>query len=408
MRGCLSAILLCALLPAQGAQQSFEAEFRQGLLALQKNDLSQAEESLGRALKLNPESARAWAALADAYARAKKTKQASNAAGRAARFGASDPVVQHSLAIFYSTTGDFLKAADWERRFASGRPRDAGSAARVAVFSLRAGKPQQAIVWARTALGLRDNPEMHHLLGNAYAVSRQPGLAAEEFRNAAERAPDNESFLFDYGDFLLRGGNFEGALAVFSKGRERFPKNPQIELAYGVACYGQRKFEEAIASFLQVTKIDPTIEQPYVFMAKILDHAADRMPEIAAVYSAWEKISPGNYLPPLLHAKALSALPDTAPEAVEVELRKSIALNGASWESHLELGTLLAKKTSWREAAAELSRSIELNPKEPRAHFQLARVYERLGEKAKAKAERALHEQLTSSETMATAPPVSK
>ncbi len=77
-------------------------------------------------------------------------------------------------------------------------------------------------------------------------------------------------------------------------------------------------------------------------------------------------------------------------------LRKSIALDPNNWESHYELGVLLAGTHDYRNAAAELTRSIELNGKEAMPHYHLARVYDRLGEPDRAKAERAIHQQLTS------------
>jgi len=316
---------------------NFDDEFRQGLLALQKNDLFQAEKLLENASRLNPSNALVWSALASTYLQEKDTAKAGDAATNAAKFGADNPIVQRSLAMFYSQAGDFSKAAEWQRRYIE------------------------------------------------------------------TKTPDNEGPLFDYGNLLLHAGDFAGALAVFEKGRTQFPQSAQMELAYGVAAYGQRKFQDAIASFLRVLKLDPSIEQPYVFLGRMLEQAGDRLPEITAAYSAWEKANPDNYLPPLLHAKALNAGGST-PEKMEPELRKSIRLNADSWEAHLELGTLLIQENKWQDAAGELKRSIELNGNEPRAHFQLARAYERLGEKDKALAERAIHERLTASETNAAKP----
>jgi tetratricopeptide (TPR) repeat protein len=328
---------LFLLLFAPMQASNFDDEFRQGLLALQKNDLAEAEKCLGNASRLNPSNALVWSALASTYLHEKDTAKAADAAATAAKLGADNPTVQRSLAMFYSQAGDFPKAAEWQRRYIE------------------------------------------------------------------TKTPDNEGPLFDLGNLLLHSGDFAGALAVFEKGKTQFPDSAQMELAYGVAAYGQRKFQESIASFLRVIKLDQSIEQPYVFLGRMLDQAGDRLPEITAAYSAWEKANADNYLPPLLFAKALNAA-GGAPEAVEPELRKSIRLNADSWEAHLELGALLVQEKKWQDAAAELKRSIELNANEPRAHFQLARAYERLGEKEKSLAERAIHERLTASETNAAKP----
>jgi tetratricopeptide (TPR) repeat protein len=221
-----------------------------------------------------------------------------------------------------------------------------------------------------------------------------------DFVKAAELARRDEDFAFELGQSLLRRGDFAGALSFFEAARGRFPKSAQIELAYGVAAYGQRRFTDSIDAFLHVIRIDPSIEQPYVFLSRLLDQAGDRLGQITAAYAAWEKAAPGNCLPVCLHAKALSA-GGGDPAEIEAELRWSIQLNDAYWESHFELGVLLAKSRRWDEAAAELVRGIELNPKHAAAHFQLARVYEKLGKPELARAERAEHQRLTAAETNA-------
>ena len=391
------AALACILAGALAAQ-SFDDSLRRGLLALSNDDLAQARQSLENASRLQPDNATVWAALAQTYLRAKDAALADEAAGRAARLAPADSPVKHALAMFYSETGDLAKAADAERQYAAGKSADREAAARAADLSLRAGEPQQAIQWATAALAKGASPALHHLLGQAYAAANQPDPALRELRAAVESDPRVEQFVFDLGQMQLRAADFTGALATFDQGRQRFPASAQLELAYGVAFYGQRRFAEAIDSFLRVVGLDASVEQPYVFLARLLDHAEDRLPRIVAAYAAWEKAEPANPLPPCLYAKALGAAGDD-PARIEAELRHSIELNDRYWESHFELGVLLEKKGEWRTAAAELKRSIELNPKHAPAHFQLARAYDKLGQRESAEAERAEHERLTAGET---------
>ena len=357
-------LLLCVLAGALAAQ-SFEEELRRGLLALSANDLAEARQSLEKASRAQPDNAMVWAALAQTYLRGKEAVLANEAAGRAGHLAAADSPVQHALAMFYSETGDFGKAAEAERRYASGKGADADSAASAAGLSLRSGDVEQAILWGKTAV---------------------------------ERDPKKEEYAFDLGQMQLRRGDFAGASATFEAARRRFPQSAQMQLAYGVAAYGQRRFADAIDAFLRVTAMDVAVEQPYVFLARILGQAGDRLPQVVAAFAAWEKAEPGNYLAACLYAKALSAAAGH-PGEIEAGLRRSIQLNDAYWESHFELGVLLGKNREWKQAAAELSRSIELNPGVAAAHFQLARAYDKLGDAEKARMERAEHERLTAAET---------
>jgi tetratricopeptide (TPR) repeat protein len=362
-------LLLCVSAAALAAQEPFEVEFRRGLLALNHNDLAQARQSLENASRLKPDNALVWAALAQTYLHSKETKPANDAAERAASLAPTDPAVEHALAVFYSETGDFKQAADWEARFAASGAADPLAPARAANF-----------------------------LGHAYVAENRPEDALREFRKAVEGDPKTEAFVFDLGQLELQKGDFSGALATFDQGRQRFSASAQMQLAYGVAAYGQRRFTDAIDAYLEVIRIDPSIEQPYAFLARMLDQAGDRLPRIVAAYAAWEKAEPSNYLPACLYAKALGAAGGD-PAKIEAGLRRSIQLNDRYWQSHYELGVLLSERREWPAAAAELARSVELNPKNAPAHFQLARVYDRLGKPDLAQAERAEHQRLTAAET---------
>ncbi|MGA7413302.1 MAG: tetratricopeptide repeat protein [Bryobacteraceae bacterium] len=399
----ITVILVLASVAAGVQTPSFDDEFRKGLVALQNKDLAVARESLERASQLQPENAKVWVALAQVYLGSKQMDQANAAAQRAESLAANDPVVQHALAIFFSGTGDFAKAAEMERQFAASKSADRGAAARAATLSLQAGEPQQAITWAKAALAQSDNADLHYLLGKAEEAANQPEPALADLRRAVELAPDNEGYTFDLGQALLQRGDFADAFSLFGAARTRFPKSAQIELAYGVAAYGQRKFHDAIAAFLQVTRLDPSIEQPYIFIGKILENADDLMPEVLSTYAAWEKANPGNYLAWFLHAKAMDASSGD-PAKSEAELRHSIQINPNFWESHLELGIVLMQRQQWQEAAVELTRAIALDAKKPVPHFQLARVYKHLGKQAEAQAELAEFKRLSASETESPAP----
>jgi tetratricopeptide (TPR) repeat protein len=399
-RTAVLAVVAWLLLPLAGpAQPPAQDDLRQGLVALNKNDLVHAREFLERAAKVDSQSAVVWVALAQTYLKSGQKDMAVQAAGRAEQFGANTPPVQHALAMFYAGTGDLARAAEWERRFAATPGAGAQAAASAAALSLEAGQAEEAVKWAEATLRGGDTPEAHHLLGKAYQAAGRPDSALPELRRAFERAPEQEVFLSDFGQALLEHGDFAEALALLEKGQRQFPKNPQIVLAYGVACYAQRRAADAVSAFLEVIRLDPTVEQPYVFLGRSLEHAGGRLPEVIASYAAWERKAPGNYLPVFLHAKALAASSNPDAPEIETELRRSIELNGAFWESHLELGELLSSQSKWPEAAHELSRSIELNPGQTRAHYELARVYLRMGKPDQARAERAEYERLKTAET---------
>jgi tetratricopeptide (TPR) repeat protein len=248
---------------------------------------------------------------------------------------------------------------------------------------------------AQTAAGkaevLATDPVIMHGLALYYSEAEDYGKAAELLRAVIRRSPFTESYYFDLAQLYLKRQDFAAALETLNSGRKNFDKSAQLELAAGVAYYGLRRFPEAIDAFLGTIRLDPGVEQPYVFLGRMLDQAEDRLPRIVEVFGAFAKRAPENYLSGFLYAKSLMV---QHPDQAEALLRESIARNGEFWESHFELGVLLDQREKFEDAAREMRRSIELSPNDPVPHYRLARLYDRLGKTAEARAERELHARL--------------
>jgi tetratricopeptide (TPR) repeat protein len=244
-------------------------------------------------------------------------------------------------------------------------------------------------------------------LGQTYWKMRKPLQAETAVRNAENWAGNDavvsnglslfyseagESYFFEAAQMHLRQQDFAAALATLDAGRKRFDKSAQLELAAGVAYYGLRRFPEAIDAFLRTIDLDPSVDQPYVFLGRMVDQAEGRLPRVTKAFAAYAQRAPDNYLSNFLYGKALALANDPAAEAL---LRKSIAQNEGYWESHFELGVLLGARRQFDEAAREMRRGADLHPDDPAPHYHLARFYDRLGKPAEAAAERELHARLT-------------
>lgn len=249
----------------------------------------------------------------------------------------------------------------------------------------KAKEPKLASAAAETAekIGGRD-PVVDHALAMYYSETGQLQHAAKLDAEIA----------FYWTKTLLERGEFTQAADVAEAGLAGHPNDPQMVLALGVARYGQRRFDDATAEFLKTIQIDPRIEQPYVFLGKMLDQAGPRLGEIASAYESWAKREPKSAKAKLLLAKALLAENDR-DERAQGLLKESLALDAGDWETHYQLGVLLANRHDYGAAATELERSIELDPKEAMTHYHLARVYDRMGEPERAQAEREAHQRLS-------------
>jgi len=382
---------------------AFENTLRAGLEALHGNNLPVARARLEDASRMQPASPQVWMGLAQTYWKLGLPDLARSAAAKAESAAPDSPLVLHGLAYFYSESGDPARAAALEARYAEETPADRHAFPRAIDLFLQARQPKPAIALAGKALVLEDRADLHDQLGAAYEMDGQAENAVHEMRQAIKLNPYEESYYFGLARVYLRHQNAESAVEVLQAGRKVFARSPQLELALGVAYYGLRRFSDAADSFLRTIGMAPEVEQPYVFLGRMLDQAEDKLPQVTEAYAALVKRKPDDYLANFLYGKALSLASGASGDRRQIEalFRKSIALKGDFWESRYELGVLLERGRDFAGAAGEFQRAIALNSNNPTPHYHLARVYERLGEKAEAAAEHAAHERLSAEETNA-------
>ena len=239
---------------------------------------------------------------------------------------------------------------------------------------------------------------VHERLGKEYEAKGQLEKAASEYELASRLSPYEEAYYFEAAHAHLLGEQFEPAIKILERGCKVFDKSAQLQLALGVAYYGQRRFSDAANSFLRTIDLAPDVPQPYVFLSKMLDQADARMPEILHKFEAWAAANPRDARAQFVYAKALLVSGADAPKAEKL-FRDSIALKNDQWESHFELGVLLENQRNFSEAATELERSISLNPNQAETHYHLARVYDRLGQSERAAEQRRIHQQLTAAKS---------
>lgn len=332
--------MILALFLLFAATPTFEESFRAGLLALQRNDLAAAEENLSAAAKLQPENARVWVALARTWWKRDDAAKSAGAATKAETLGAADPVVMSTLAILYADSGQPIKAADAQAKYAALVPDDAA---------------------------------------------------------AREKA---ESMYFAAAEELLQQQKFGEAAGILVNATARLPNSAQLELALGVAQYGLRRFEDAAAAFLRAIAIAPEVEKPYVFLGRFLGQIPDRLPEVTKQFIRFEEANPASAMGYLLHGKALNAQ-STEPEAARRLLEKAIALDGRDASAHFELGVALERLGKVTEAVGAFQRAAALDAKDSAAHYRLSRLYDRLGRPEDARREREIHAKLVAAEEAA-------
>ncbi len=273
-------------------------------------------------------------------------------------------------------------------------PHHAGVWLALAQTYLKLHKGPQAQSAARNAeTWAADDAVLLHALSIFHLETADYTGAARLLQAAIRRNPFEESYYFELAQLDLKQEKFADALETLDAGLKKFDKSAQLELAEGVAYYGLRRFPEAIDAFLRTIELDGSVEQPYVFLGRMIDQAEEKLPRFTEVFAAFVKRAPENYLSSYLYGKSLAMA--NQPGRAEGLLRKSIAQNDGYWESHFELGVLLGQERKFEEAAREIRRGAELNPSDPVPHYHLARLYDRMGKTAEAGVERDLHARLS-------------
>lgn len=396
--------LVLTLAGLAGALAQSRDPLQAGIAAIERRDLAAAQANFEEATRRAPNDASAWLWLAVTCAERKDTDAALRAAGKAEALGMEDPTILQRLVNFYSgPIPDPVKAAGLGARYAERRPEDKTAWRRLAVFCLATGQPDRAIEAATRGMAGDNSAELHGLLGRAYGERGQWSQAASELAEAVKLSPYDEDARFRLAQVYLLQPDFVSATRVLEDARKVFDKSPQIELALGVAYYGQRDFPKAVDQFLKTIRLAPDVLPPYVFLGRILEHTGDRLPEVAERFAELEARSPQNAMACLLRAKGIMArmapggYPPEAQAALEL-LQRALSLKEDDAEAHYLIGTLLERKGEIGDAAAHLERSIALNPKDPAPHYRLARVYARLGRTEESGKQRELHVRLSEEE----------
>lgn len=367
---------------------------REGLIALEHGQLSEARKDLEQARAADPKNAYISSSLAEVYLRMREPKLARQAAETAERQGGgTDPILAHALAMFYSEAGDSAHAAKLEATYAQSSRADRNALSRVASFYLEAGDAAAAVTFARQASERQPSAANQDLLGRALEAEGKPAEAAPYLEAAWQADKTDSRIAFDWAQLLFRKPDFQAGAAVLEPALRAHPRDPQLVLAMGVARYGERRFDDAIAAFLDVIGIDQTIPQPYLFLGKMLEQAGPKLAEITADDEKWATANPNNAKAQYSLAVALMTADPTSARAASL-LQKSIALDPHDWQPYYQWGVVLEREHKYAEAETEFHHAIQLDPNQPMPHYHLARVYDRLGKSDQAAAEREIHRKL--------------
>ncbi len=224
----------------------------------------------------------------------------------------------------------------------------------LALATLHLGRLNDSIGWLERAARLRpDHPEIYRILGLDYALGGSLPLAEQAFRRAAELGPGNWQHHYFHGRTLF-------------------------EL---------RRHQEALVRLEQAVKLNGSSAKAWTALGQAQERLGDTAQAEAGYRRAILVCGAGRECAwPLLQLGFLRGVQGGPREALPHFL-KAVEARPDWARPHFHLGKTLAALDDFAAARTELERAVELDGSRPEYHYQLAQVYRRLNEPAKAAAQ---------------------
>ena len=239
---------------------------------------------------------------------------------------------------------------------------------------------------------------MHRIAGERAEKRGDPLAAVHEFEQAVREDPSEQNY-FAWGSELLLHRAVLQAKDVFAAGAKLYPKSARMLTALGAALFAGAFYDEAALRLCDASDLNPADPEPYIFMGKIEIAAPNPLACVEQRLARFAAQQPDNALANYFYAMTMwkqhgqSVDVKILPQ-VEAMLTKAVTVDPKCSDAFLQLGVLHSSQRDFQGAIGFYSKAIEANPQMSEAHYRLGVAYDRVGERAKAKQEFQLHEEI--------------
>jgi tetratricopeptide (TPR) repeat protein len=250
-------------------------------------------------------------------------------------------------------------------------------------------------------LARADTARLHNLLGEVEDRRASYLDAAREYHGAAELDP-SETYIFDLATFLLQHKKYEGfldgSIKFFRYGVSKYPKSSSLTVGLGVALYASEQYDDAVKVLCEAVDLNPDDRRPVEFLGKARKVSPELAAEVDRRLEVFAERYPENAATNYYYAFSLwqrgGGQEGNNQEKIERLLRKAETKAPKWYEPHYQLGVLYESEKRYGEAIQEMQNTVVLEPEFSAAHFQLAVLYSRTGDKQKAMREAAVVKRL--------------
>ena len=378
--------------------ESFEVHELLGLVYSAQSQDAKATAHLEKAVRLKPDSASARMNLAINLAQLGKLQPAEAEFKRALALEPQNYDANHNLGELYVRAGQVPAAVPYLEQAQHIKPAAYDNGYDLALAYIVTERLADARQLLQGLLKQKDSAELHNLLGEVEEKDGKFVAAANEYELAAHLDP-SESNLFDWGSELLLHRTLEPAIQVFQSATERYPNSPRLAIGLGIAYYSRGNYDDAVKSLLRAADLSPADPRVYPFLSRAYDSSPSQAEDVIARFRRFAEQQPGNARAQYYYAMSLwkgkrAQDPNLDLTQVGVLLKKSIALDPALAEAHLQLGNLYSEQSKYAESIPEYQRALELNSDLADAHYRLGQAYVHTGDKDKAQQQLQVYQKL--------------
>ena len=414
--------LCCAQNPSPGLRQA-DTDYRAGVAALSRNDLTTAKREFEEVVRLAPNIEQGHSALGTVLVRSGDMTAGIRELQKAAAMNAADTGAEENLAMALEQDGKPALAVPWFARLEAKAQEDhrplpvaleaayartlaathQPAAAQARMKEALQQSPRDAQLWDQLgtlqaqqrewsaadesftrAVQLNPNLAMAHLhLGLTLQAEQKPG-ALDEVRRADALAPHNPVILSQLAQLLVAGGDDREAIPLLHEALAANPGSAADAYQLGLALQRTGEVSEAIPLLEKAASAESTNADVFTNLGMALcqvQRAKDAVPVLQKAVG----LSPRNATARENLAAAYIQL-SQFDDAV-MQLREALRLSPEAPQLHYDLGLALKMKDDDADAIPEFEAAEKRNPSASEPPYALGMLYLQAGRYADAERE---------------------
>lgn len=363
-----------------------------------------------------------------ALIRENKTAEAERQLAIVLRAKPNEPVALNLMGTIRAKQGRLNEAETLFVRAVVNDPRYSGARMNLAYLHLQKREPAKAVVQLKEVLQVEPtNTDVMVMLGDAYLATNAFAEAEEQYLAALDRRLDNAGallglaqisrakgefkeitiyltrvgtlltdskspeLLYKFALLALQAGMSDAAKAALENALKLRPDDPAYLLGYGIAWLRKGDLFEAEKVFRRLIQLQPNSEPAQVHLGYVLLNQKKYDEARLWLEKSARSASP---MPEVFYYLGLVAQ-EQNDDAKAIELFERTVQKLPNYaHARIALGSSYIKMRNYPRAKAELETAVKLDPEEPTAHYNLALLYARLKDPARAQEEMRIVEKL--------------